>query len=121
MVENAFRNSVFRTRGVVENVKFVNNYYGLWVDDVPELVLSRCEFSRNRFALSVRGSKVHSLDSKIFNNVYGLFLEAGGDFQGDLALVKGNLESDVRRESEELVGSRKRVSRSVWQRIETEF
>ena len=121
VVENAFRNSVFRTRGVFENVKFVNNYYGLWVDDVPELVLSRCEFSRNRFALSVRGSKVHSLDSKIFNNVYGLFLEAGGDFQGDLALVKGNLESDVRRESEELVGSRKRVSRSVWQRIETGF
>jgi hypothetical protein len=121
VVENAFRNSVFRTRGVFENVKFVNNYYGLWVDDVPELVLSRCEFSRNRFALSVRGSKVHSLDSKIFNNVYGLFLEAGGDFQGDLALVKGNLESDVRRESEELAGSRKRVSRSVWQRIETGF
>ncbi len=121
LVENAFRNSVFRTRGVFENVRFVNNYYGLWVDDVPELVLSHCDFSRNRFALSVRGGKVVSMDSKISNNVYGLFLEAGGDFQGDMALIKGNLESDVRKESEELAGSRKRVSRSVWQRIETGF
>ena len=120
-LEQSFRNSVFRTRGVFENVRFVNNYYGLWVDDVPELVLSHCDFNRNRFALSVRGGKVISLDSKIYNNVYGLFLEAGGDFQGDLALIKGNLESDVRKESEELAGSRKRVSRSVWQRIETGF
>ena len=118
VVENAFRNSVFRTRGFFENVKFVNNYYGLWVDEVPELMLSHCEFNRNRFALSVRGSKVKSLDSKISNNVYGLFLEAGGDFQGDLALVKGNLESDVSRESDEMAGSRKRASRGVWRRIE---
>jgi hypothetical protein len=121
LVENAFRNSVFRTRGVFENVRFVNNYYGLWVDDVPELLLSHCEFNRNRFALSVRGGKVTSMETKISNNVYGLFLEAGGNFQGDMALIKGNLESDVRKESEEMAGSRKRVSRSVWQRIETGF
>ena len=121
VVENAFRNSVFRTRGVLENVKFVNNYYGLWVDDVPELILSSCEFSRNRFALSVRGSKVVSMGSSVFNNVYGLFLEVGGNFQGDMALIKGNLESDVSRESEEMSGNRKRVSRGVWRRIETGF
>ena len=58
VVQNAFRNTVFRSRGIFENAKFVNNYYGLWVDDVPEVFLARCDFVRNRFALSVRAGKV---------------------------------------------------------------
>lgn len=120
-VENAFRNTVFRSRGIFENVKFVNNYYGLWVDDSPEVFLSRCSFSRNRFALSVRAGKVLAAETKIANNVYGLYLEAGGVFDGDKGLIKNNLETDVRKESEELAGQGKRVSRSVWQRIETGF
>ena len=120
-VENAFRNTVFRARGIFEKVNFVNNYYGLWVDDVPEVFLSRCEFTRNRFALSVRAGKVLSAETKISNNVYGLYLEAGGNYDGDLQQVKGNLESDVRKEDEELSGQGKRVSRNVWQRIETGF
>ncbi len=120
-VENAFRNTVFRSRGIFENVRFVNNYYGLWVDDAPEVFLSRCEFSRNRFALSVRAGKVLAADTKISSNVYGLYLEAGGVFDGDKSLIKDNLESDVRKENEEMAGQGKRVSRSVWQRIETGF
>ena len=60
VVQNAFRNTVFRSRGIFENAKFVNNYYGLWVDDVPEVFLARCDFVRNRFALSVRAGKVIS-------------------------------------------------------------
>lgn len=121
VVENAFRNTVFRSKGVFENVRFVNNYYGLWVDDSPEVLLSRCGFTRNRFALSVRAGQVISVETKISNNVYGLYLEAGGKFQGDQALVKNNLESDVRNEAEELANQGKRVNRSVWQHIETAF
>jgi len=121
VVQNAFRNTVFRSRGIFENVKFVNNYYGLWVDDVPEVFLARCDFVRNRFALSIRAGKVISADSKITENVYGLYLEAGGNYNGDFSAIKGNLESDVRKESEEMAGAGKRVSRSVWQRIETGF
>ena len=37
IVENAFRNTVFRARGIFENVKYINNYYGLWIDDTPEV------------------------------------------------------------------------------------
>ena len=121
VVKNAFRNTVFRSRGIFENVRFVNNYYGLWVDDVPEVFLARCDFVRNRFALSVRAGKVISADTKISENVYGLYLEAGGNYKGDLSAIKDNLESDVRKESEEMAGAGKRVSRSVWQRIETGF
>lgn len=121
VVENAFRNTVFRTRGTFENVHFVNNYYGLWVDESPEVFLLKCEFVRNRFALSVRGGKVLSADTKISGNVYGLYLEAGGAFDGDKSLIKDNLEADTRNESDELSGAGKRVSRSVWQRIETGF
>ena len=121
MVQNAFRNTVFRSRGIFENVKFVNNYYGLWVDDVPEVFLARCDFVRNRFALSVRAGKVMSADTKISENVYGLYLEAGGNYNGDMSAIKDNLESDVRKESEEMAGAGKRVSRSIWQRIETGF
>jgi hypothetical protein len=120
-VENAFRNTVFRTRGIFENVKFINNYYGLWIDDVPEIFLSRCDFSRNRFAISVRASKVLAADTKVNGNVYGLYLEHGGVYDGDLSLIKGNLETDVRDESAEMVSQGKRVSRNVWHRIETGF
>ena len=121
VVQNAFRNTVFRSRWIFENVKFVNNYYGLWVDDVPEVFLARCDFVRNRFALSVRAGKVMSADTKISENVYGLYLEAGGNYNGDMSAIKDNLESDVRKESEEMAGAGKRVSRSIWQRIETGF
>ncbi|MCQ2055442.1 MAG: hypothetical protein MJY82_09170 [Fibrobacter sp.] len=121
VVENAFRNTVFRTRGIFENVKFVNNYYGLWIDDAPEVFLSRCDFFRNRFALSVRASKVLADASWITNNVYGLNIEDGGNYTGDLGLVKDNLETDVRNEREEMNNQGKRVSRNVWQRIETGF
>lgn len=121
VVENAFRNTVFRSKGIFENVKFINNYYGLWVDDVPEIFLSRCEFVRNRFALSVRACRVLSADTKISNNVYGLYLEAGGNYEGDQSLINNNLEADVRKESDDLSKSGKRVSRSIWQRIETGF
>ncbi len=121
VVENAFRNTVFRSKGIFEGVKFVNNYYGLWVDDVPEVFLARCEFSRNRFALSVRAGQVLSADTKISNNVYGLYLEAGGKFEGDQALIKNNLEADVRKEADDMAKNGKRVTRNVWHRIETGF
>ncbi|WP_298771924.1 hypothetical protein [uncultured Fibrobacter sp.] len=121
VVENAFRNTVFRSKGIFENVKFVNNYYGLWIDDVPEVFLARCEFVRNRFALSVRAGQVVAAETKIANNVYGLFLEAGGKFDGDKGLIKNNLEADVRNEAEELAAQGKRVNRNIWHRIETAF
>lgn len=121
VVENAFRNTVFRSKGIFENVKFVNNYYGLWIDDVPEVFLARCEFVRNRFALSVRAGQVLSTETVISNNVYGLYLESGGKFDGDKALIKDNLEADVRNEAEEMAAQGKRVNRNVWHRIETAF
>lgn len=121
VVENAFRNTVFRSKGIFESVKFINNYYGLWIDDVPEVFLARCEFTRNRFALSVRAGQVVSAETKVANNVYGLYLEAGGKFDGDRSLIKNNLEADVRSEAEEMAGQGKRVNRSIWHRIETAF
>ena len=121
IVENAFRNTVFRARGIFENVKYVNNYYGLWIDDTPEVFLSRCDFTRNRFALSVRAGKVLAADTKVSNNVYGLYLEEGGNYDGDISLIKDNLEADVRKENDEMSSQGKRVSRNVWQRIETGF
>ena len=121
VVENAFRNTVFRSKGIFENVKFVNNYYGLWIDDVPEIFLARCEFLRNRFALSVRAGQVVSTGTSISNNVYGLYLEPGGKFEGDSDLINNNLEADVRNESEELAAKGKRVNRNIWHRIETAF
>lgn len=121
IVENAFRNTVFRSKGIFESVQFINNYYGLWIDDVPEVFLARCEFSRNRFALSVRAGQVMSADTKISNNVYGLYLEAAGKFDGDRSLINNNLEADIRSESDELVGQGKRVNRNIWHRIETAF
>ena len=117
IIENAFRNTVFRSKGIFENVKFVNNYYGLWI----EVYLARCEFLRNRFALSVRAGQVMSADTKISDNVYGLYLEAGGKFDGDKSLIKDNLEADVRNEAEELAAQGKRVNRNIWHRIETAF
>lgn len=121
VIENAFRNTVFRSKGIFENVKFVNNYYGLWIDDVPEVFLAHCEFVRNRYALSVRAGQVMSTETVISNNVYGLYLEPGGKFDGDKGLIKDNLEADVRNEAEELASQGKRVNRNIWHRIETAF
>jgi len=121
IVENAFRNTVVRSSGIFDNVKFVNNYYGLWVENSPKFDLVGGEFSRNRFALSVGAGTVRFRKIKFHDNVFGLYLSKGSTFDGDSLSVKGNLEADIRRESDELAGQGRRVSRSVWQRIEAGF
>ena len=62
-----------------------------------------------------------STETVISNNVYGLYLEHGGKFDGDKGLIKDNLEADVRNEAEELAAQGKRVNRNIWHRIETAF
>lgn len=121
VVENAFRNSVTQSGGVFESVQFINNYYGLWVNSSNQVYLKKCSFSRNRFALSVGAGSVNVDATDIVGNVFGLYVEKGGKFLGNLQLIKENLEANVRKESDELAGKGKRVSTSVWHRIESGF
>lgn len=114
-VENAFRNTVVRSQGILDGVSFVNNYYGLWVENSPHLELVNCDFSRNRFALSVGVGSVKFRKTKIRENVFGLYLYRGTSFDGSAESVSGNLQADIRRESDE-------QGRSIpWQRIESGF
>ncbi len=120
-IENAFRNTIIRSRGIFENVEFVNNYYGLWVENSPGFELFGCDFSRNRFALSVGVGTVRFRNTKIHDNVFGLYLYRGTSFDGDSKLVLNNLEADIRKESDEMAAKGRKVSKNVWQRIEAEF
>ena len=121
VVENAFRNTVFRSRGSFENVRFSNNYYGLWIDESPDVKLNRCTMTRNRYALSVRAGRVVSNETNVSENVYGLYLETEGKVEGDTDLIRNNLESDIRSEANALKASKKRVRRNVWHYIESIF
>ena len=120
-VENAFRNTIFRSSGTLENVNFFNNYYGLWVDESPNVTLTRCTFAHNRYALSVRAGRVVSNGTSISENVYGLYLETEGKLDGDTDLIRNNQESDIRSEAADLKTSKKRVRRNVWHNIEARF
>lgn len=120
-VENAFRNTIFRSSGTLENVNFFNNYYGLWVDESPNVTLARCSFAHNRYALSVRAGRVVSNGTNISENVYGLYLETAGKLDGDTDLIRNNQESDIRSEAADLKTSKKRVRRNVWHNIEARF
>jgi hypothetical protein len=120
-VENAFRNTIFRSSGTLENVNFFNNYYGLWVDESPNMTLARCTFAHNRYALSVRAGRVVSNGTSISENVYGLYLETEGKLDGDTDLIRNNQESDIRSEAADLKTSKKRVRRNVWHNIEARF
>ena len=120
-VENAFRNTIFRSSGTRENVNFFNNYYGLWVDESPNVTLARCTFAHNRYALSVRAGRVVSNGTSISENVYGLYLETEGKLDGDTDLIRNNQESDIRSEAADLKTSKKRVRRNVWHNIEARF
>ena len=120
-VENAFRNTIFRSSGTLENVNFFNNYYGLWVDESPNVTLARCTFAHNRYALSVRAGRVVSNGTSISENVYGLYLETEGKLDGDTELIRNNQESDIRSEAADLKTSKKRVRRNVWHNIEARF
>ena len=120
-VENAFRNTIFRSSGTLENVNFFNNYYGLWVDESPNVTLARCTFAHNRYALSVRAGRVVSNGTSISENVYGLYLETEGKLDGDTDLICNNQESDIRSEAADLKTSKKRVRRNVWHNIEARF
>ena len=120
-VENAFRNTIFRSSGTLENVNFFNNYYGLWVDESPNVTLARCTFAHNRYALSVRAGRVVSNGTSISENVYGLYLETAGKLDGDTDLIRNKQESDIRSEAADLKTSKKRVRRNVWHNIEARF
>ena len=120
-VENAFRNTIFRSSGTLENVNFFNNYYGLWVDESPDVTLARCTFAHNRYAISVRAGRVVSNGTSVSENVYGLYLESGGKLDGDTDLIRNNQESDIRSEATDLKLSKKRVRRNVWHNIESRF
>ena len=120
-VENAFRNTIFRSSGTLENANFFNNYYGLWVDESPNVTLARCTFAHNRYALSVRAGRVVSNGTSISENVYGLYLETEGKLDGDTDLIRNNQESDIRSEAADLKTSKKRVRRNVWHNIEARF
>ena len=120
-VENAFRNTIFRSSGTLENVNFFNNYYGLWVDESPNVTLARCTFAHNRYALSVRAGRVVSNGTSISENVYGLYLETEGKLDGDTDLIRNNQESDIRSEAADLKTSKKRVRRNVWHNVEARF
>ena len=120
-IENAFRNTIFRSSGTLENVNFFNNYYGLWVDESPDVTLSRCTFAHNRYAISVRAGRVVSNGTNVSENVYGLYLESGGKFDGDTDLIRNNLESDIRSEASDMKLSKKRVRRNVWHNLESRF
>jgi hypothetical protein len=120
-VENAFRNTIFRSSGTLENVNFFNNYYGLWVDESPDVTLVRCSFAHNRYAISVRAGRVVSNGTSVSENVYGLYLESGGKLDGDTDLIRNNQESDIRSEAADLKLSKKRVRRNVWHNIESRF
>ena len=121
IVENAFRNTVANSSGLFEKVRFVNNYYGLWLEDSPKAEFMDCHFSRNRFAFTVGKGKANFRKTYIQNNVFGIYVEKGADFTGDTTLVKDNLETDIRRESEEMASQGRRISRKVWNRIEAGF
>jgi len=120
-VENAFRNTIFRSSGTLENVSFFNNYYGLWVDESPDITLSHCTFAHNRYAISVRAGRIVSNGTSVSENVYGLYLESGGKLDGDTDLIRNNQESDIRSEAADLKMSKKRVRRNVWHNIESHF
>ena len=121
VVENAFRNTIFRSNGTLENVRFFNNYYGLWVDESPDVTLSHCTFAHNRYALSVRAGRVVLNGTSVSENVYGLYLETAGKIDGDTDLVRNNQESDIRSEASDMKMTKKRVRRNVWHNIESFF
>jgi hypothetical protein len=121
IVENAFRNTVTSASGIFVNSQFVNNYYGLWVDASPLLQLSGCQFTRNRYALSVGSGPVKLDKSHLTGNVYGLYLEKGARIVGDLAQASGNAEADVRDEAAELAGKKNKLSRNLWRKVEAGF
>ena len=121
VVEHAFRNTVLASRGYFVSSSFTNNYYGLWVDDSPQLLLSGCDFSRNRYALSVGEGSVQVQKSQIHGNIYGIYLENGSRLQGDKSQSQGNAESDFRDESAEITHQKGKVSKSLWRKVESRF
>lgn len=121
IVENAFRNTVSSSVGAFVSSHFVNNYYGLWVESSPSLLIGKSNFARNRYALSVGSGSVKLMGSSLKSNVYGIFIEKGAHLEGDLAQASDNAEADVRDETSEIAGNKAKLSRSLWRKVEAAF
>ena len=121
IVENAFRNSVNNSQGLFLHSRFVNNYYGLWSETSPLLQVKACEFTRNRFALSVVEGAMQLDQSVLSGNIYGINIEKGARIVGSLAQASGNSEADVRDEAAELQSKKIRLQKNLWRRVESGF
>ena len=118
IVEKAFRNTISETGGVIENSKFIDNYYGLWIYS-SLVVLKNCSFERNRFAISANASTISSENLSVTKNIFGLFLEGNSKFEGSENGIRENMESDIREGS--VATNKERIPLSVWKRLEASF
>ncbi|HSQ42391.1 MAG TPA: right-handed parallel beta-helix repeat-containing protein [Fibrobacteraceae bacterium] len=119
VVQNAFRNTVSASSGQMFQCRFQGNYYGLWVDDSPNLRLVRCEFQRNRYGLAVGSGILQISSSKISKNVYGIWLEGQGQIHGLENQIANNTEEDSPAITKPI--SRSYYSQRLLQALEARF
>ena len=122
IVENAFRNTFNGVIGTMQGTRFIHNYYGLWIDNSPSLLMSNCDIRLNRYGISgVRGD-ISLNKSKIQENIHGIWLESAVSVQGKDNLITTNISVDISLPTDSARQSASdRYSRAVLQGIEARF
>ena len=122
VVEDAFRNTVSSATGIIAQSRFSDNYYGLWIESAPGLALEDCDFTGNRYGLTLEKGALAISKSRIDENVVGVWLEGDAKLDGAGNLFRKNQATDVSRPADaDRQTASGRLPKSTLQAVEAKF
>lgn len=121
-VRNAFRNTFSAVRGELRKSTFEGNYYALWVEDSPSLLITECSITHNRYGITVGSDSLQVSKSSLVSNVIGVWLEGQGKIASSENTLGQNTESDISTPNDPArQGIASRYSRRTLQTVESRF
>ncbi|MGL1937170.1 MAG: hypothetical protein OCD01_19235 [Fibrobacterales bacterium] len=120
VIMNGFKNSFLNIQGVLKENQFINNHYGVWIENSSNVRISGGSFTENRYGITVANSEVSIKGATIENNAFGTYLEMGGILNLTQSVNKNNRIMNSINMSQKPVTDKK-IAKSIWKSIETTF
>jgi len=120
VIMNSFKNSFLNSSGTINEMQFINNHYGLWIENTHNFKINRSEFTQNRYGITVANGSVSVDNSRIEHNAFGTYLELDGTMSLNNTPNQHNkIVNSLNMNSSPVTN--KKVAKSIWKSIEATF
>ncbi|MGL1901837.1 MAG: hypothetical protein OCC49_06860 [Fibrobacterales bacterium] len=120
VIMNGFKNSFLNVHGTLKESQFINNHYGVWIENSKDVHISGGSFTENRYGITVANGEVSVKGATIENNAFGTYLEMDGVLKLTQSVNKNNRIMNAINMSQKPI-TEKKIAKSIWKSIETTF